>query len=603
MKMFKRTLAMLLCVVMALGLVAVTASATDAALIDTTAKGSITITKYESDTPGANGGGTAITTSPEGATPLAGVTFTLYKVMDAAAVVAYYNGTNTQTVTVDNYVTDGKINTGIAASGTATTNASGVATFSNLDVGMYVVIETAYPDKVTKPSDPFLVSIPMTNPEDESQWMYNVYAYPKNSTSEGTVTLKKTDVSGNALAGVSFKLEKQNGSDWALVKNGTLDTYTTNASGEIQFANLAFGTYRLTETAALDGYILDNRPVTFTIDDNGDITCSDSRSTVTSASDASGLTITMKNEKPTISKTATTSNTAAGVGSVVAYKLEADIPQSIADLTTYTITDVPTNLKDDVASITVKVDGADVSSGAYSKTESGNGFVITFTPAQMAAYAGKKVVVTYNATVLSGAAAAGKATNEATLTYTNNIVEKTTNEVKDDDTVYNFAINIVKYKDAIAEANKIAGVEFALYSDEALTNQIKVSGSAGVYTVDPAGTATLTTATGGKLEIKGLPSGTYYLKETKTIDGYNLLSDAVEIDLNVTVEESGSSVTYKLGTETLAGNAVSREIINKKGFTLPQTGGLGTLMFILIGGVLMAGGIVLITGTGKKRAR
>lgn len=603
MKMLKRTLAMLLCIVMALGLVAVTASAADVALIDTTAKGSITITKYESDTQDANGDGTDSPTIPEGATPLAGVTFTLYKVKSAAEVVAYYNGTNAQTVTVGDYVTDGKINTGIAASGTATTNASGVAAFSNLDVGMYVVIETAYPDKVTKPSDPFLVSIPMTDPENESQWMYNVYAYPKNSTSEGTVTLKKTDVSGNALVGVSFKLEKQNGSDWALVKNGTLDTYTTNASGEIQFANLAFGTYRLTETAALDGYILDNRPVTFTIDEEGVITCSDSRSTVSSASDPSGLTITMKNEKPTISKTATTSNTAAGVGSVVAYKLEADIPQSIADLTIYTIEDVPTNLKDDVDSITVKVDGAYVSSGAYSKAESGDGFVITFTPAQMAAYAGKKVVITYNATVLSGAAAAGKATNEATLTYTNNIVEKTTNEVKDDDTVYNFAINIVKYKDAIAEANKIAGVEFALYSDEALTNQIKVSGSAGVYTVDPAGTATLTTAAGGKLEIKGLPAGTYYLKETKTIDGYNLLSNAVEIDLNVTVEESGSSVTYKLGTETLAGNAVSREIINKKGFTLPQTGGLGTLMFILIGGVLMAGGIVLITGTGKKRAR
>ena len=69
MKMLKRTLAMLLCVVMALGLVAVTASATDA-LIDTTAKGSITITKYESDTRGANGDGTTTTEVPDGATPL-----------------------------------------------------------------------------------------------------------------------------------------------------------------------------------------------------------------------------------------------------------------------------------------------------------------------------------------------------------------------------------------------------------------------------------------------------------------------------------------------------------------------------------------------------
>ena len=76
----------------------------------------------------------------------------------------------------------------------------------------------------------------------------------------------------------------------------------------------------------------------------------------------------------------------------------------------------------------------------------------------------------------------------------------------------------------------------------------------------------------------------------------------IEINLNFTVDESGATPVFKIGDTVYPDNSISVEVINKKGFTLPQTGGLGTLMFILIGGVLMAGGIVLLTNTGKKRA-
>lgn len=602
MKMFKRTLAMLLCLVMALGLMAMGVSAADATTIDANAKGSITITKYESDTENDPSDGTNVDPDiPDDAELLEDVTFTLFQVMNSADTIAYYNGTSTNTVDVSTYVENGELKSGVTAitTTTAKTDENGEATFSDLPVGMYVVKETAYPDKVTKASDPFLVSIPMTNPENNA-WMYDVYAYPKNSTSEGTVTLHKEDIAGNNLQGVVFKLEKQSGNTW----NVEGSNRTTNSSGDIPYTNLSWGTYRLTEVSAPDGYIVDDRPITFTIEKDGDITCTDTRiTTVSTETDPSGLTITLKNEDPGHTKTATTDVTNAGVGSTVSYELTADIPLLIADMKTFTLTDAPDNLVVDTSTIVVKVDGTDLTTG-YSATENGNGFILAFTPADLAAYAGKDVVITYDATVLEGAATAGVAANTVTFKYSDKITTDSTHEENQVEKVYNFTIDITKYKDSVAEGNKIGGVEFELYSDSALTQKITVSGSNGVYTVNPTGNATLTTASDGGLTVKGLDAGTYYLKETKTIEGYNLLSGAVEINLNVSVTENADgSVTYKVGNVALADNSVDQNIVNKAGFTLPKTGGLGTLMFILIGGVLMAGGVVLLTSTGKKRAQ
>ena len=106
-----------------------------------------------------------------------------------------------------------------------------------------------------------------------------------------------------------------------------------------------------------------------------------------------------------------------------------------------------------------------------------------------------------------------------------------------------------------------------------------------MYFFDPDGNVTtLVTSSNGTLLIKGLGKKTYYLVETETKAGYNLLSDAVEMKV-------GDEADFQYETT----------IVNKKGFNLPQTGGIGTLMFIVIGGVLMAGGICLVS-TGKKRA-
>ncbi|SDM68993.1 SpaH/EbpB family LPXTG-anchored major pilin [Actinomyces ruminicola] len=68
---------------------------------------------------------------------------------------------------------------------TQTTDGGGLATFSGLPVGAYLVSETKTPANVT-PAEDFIVTLPMTNPADQASWNYDVHVYPKNSVVDST---------------------------------------------------------------------------------------------------------------------------------------------------------------------------------------------------------------------------------------------------------------------------------------------------------------------------------------------------------------------------------------------------------------------------------
>ena len=103
----------------------------------------------------------------------------------------------------------------------------------------------------------------------------------------------------------------------------------------------------------------------------------------------------------------------------------------------------------------------------------------------------------------------------------------------------------------------------------------------------------VTTDDNGAAKFDGLKAGTYYLVETKAPTGYNLLNKPVEVTVTKGVESDTTHLLEKV-------NAAA-PVANYTGTVLPSTGGIGTTIFYVVGGLLVAGaGIVLIT---KKRMK
>lgn len=656
---------------------------TNDATINTKAKGSITIHKYEYNGD-SEGTGTGETTDkvPKEAKPLEGVGFTIYKVADDKEIEKYYSQNPEELPNVNNYVTNGKINSKYGAvklndSGAAsengekeelTTNAQGIASFTNLDVGFYVVIETKTPDKVTAPADPFIVSVPMTK-ADGSGWLYDVHVYPKNKTTYGSVTLIKKGNDDTLLQGVIFKLEKQSGDHWdSVTQSDETDEYNnkkdlnliTNKSGEITVTGLSQGKYRFTETDRGNnaGYIMDGvSTYEFTIDAKGNVTYN--KETKPNA------TITVTNEKPDMTKevkkrTATGEDDKWGqdadynIDDKVPYRIKIDVPSNITKLKDFTLTDTPTHLTDDIDSIkmTYKANESDAEDTEIKETENTkqiwsaekttgsntDGFVITFHPENMAAYAGKQIVISYEATLKDDALTTIEGNpNTASLEYSNSILPDSStapggenpkpgkDKIEDNAVVYTFSLKIDKRADKV-DGDKLDGVKFDLYK-EVQDNGDNIDGIG----LDSGKTwkkiASDLTTKDGEVTKSGLANGTYYLVETKTVSGYNLLKAPVEVKLDIqyktsmketwqweTYTDSNGKEAKKLVKHTIDSSKTSfteksvasdgthtETIINRKGFELPKTGDIGTAMFLIIGigGMLAA---VYIMLRGRKRA-
>ncbi len=173
----------------ALAVVGVGAPAAFAAsTIDAGAEGSITVHKHETPVS-APGDGTALPTPPPN--PIEGVEFTVRQVtnvdlstnqgwLDAQALVKAFDATAPEAGLT------------LGAPTSKETDAAGITTFSNLAVGLYLVEETDAPNNVVG-SAPFLVSVPITNPANDNEWLYNVHVYPKNSIIGITKAVEDTD--------------------------------------------------------------------------------------------------------------------------------------------------------------------------------------------------------------------------------------------------------------------------------------------------------------------------------------------------------------------------------------------------------------------------
>lgn len=739
----KRFLTGVLSAVMALSVCALPAAAaedgatgatmpnTSPSTIDTTQKGKVIIHKYVmTDTKQATttSNGEVTNTIPAGALAAPGAKFTLYKVMEITDLISYYNGDltaykyteNSEEKTIDytkkapeaiDFIdSDKKIKLSMVVDGvtnrTQETQADGVATFTDLDLGLYVAIETETPASVTQAIDPFLISVPMTRIKegtttDPTEWLYEINVYPKNSTATGAVTLKKMGVVGSdttaptGVANVKFTLERlQDGEDieskdaiWTAVNNNDgNNTYTTTAlNGEVTVNDLIPGTYRFTEvgytTEKGERYIINNGTKYVFIVARDGTTVKLSKPTgeeentdyvVSDSANGQNASITVYNYAPDVKKqvekctTPGTYQKAAdySVGDTINYKVDVTIPKNISELKVFTLTDTPTNLKDDVNSITIYTDDAmtkSLDTTAYTKAEdtgaNTNGFVITFKPEKLVDERGKaieKLYVKYTATLLGTAVTTTDGnSNKIDLTYSNKTGLNDTNKddnsnknhIEDSAVVYTFKIDIKKVNgqnkpltgkivtfDLYKEVGPYANNEAATKAGALDRTKAKQLGFDTTKTDYKRIKNNLTVNEKGEVSHSGLSNGNYWLVETKTEPGYNLLAKPVKVELSIayktswsetkeynngvlvkheltkkneTFDPKESNVGMNGGTEKGENGTGSKSIVvvNKKGFTLPVTGGFGTLLFSGIGVLLVLAGVAVLFSMKKKNDR
>lgn len=512
--------------------------------------------------------------------------------------------------------------------------------------------------------------------QNQKEWLYDVTVYPKNSIAKGTVKLVKQGKQGSTttpLPGVKFTLNKKNDTDddYTAVKT---DIVTDN-KGEISLKDLAKGRYYLQETGYTDGndkgYILNTTgKFYFDIDENGkavkvDDTIAGKVDDASFTIDSTHATLTVTNYKPDIVKTVTkrdgttTSHEADyGVGDAVPYTLTIKVPENITSLKTFKVTDTTVKAQLIQNKDSVKISGKNNAGGDVTLAESAytitvapdaNNSVMTvaFTPSALTDVAGGEITIAYTATVQSGAVVAGNGNvNTAKIVYSRktNLTEETGGnkpyEITDKGVVYTFGLNIHKTaKGGTKDGAGLKDVTFDLYKKvdtETLNGNSKypfcgqeyaaISGDDAVKLGLTTNSAenwikvkTLTTGENGYVSAKSLPSGTYKLVETKTVNGYNLLSKPVDAKLNLTyaagwtttttydtygnqTKSTITTPTYKRDGETVTpGEEI--EIINRAGFTLPVTGGFGTLLFSGIGVLLVLAGVGVLFSLKKKSNR
>ncbi len=265
----------------------------------------------------------------------------------------------------------------------------------------------------------------------------------------------------------------------------------------------------------------------------------------------------------------------------------------------YTLNETLVN--DDPAHTTAVLEFAANSKSVYGQTTE---LVVTF-----------DAVVEANATIGNVVAGADNNINTAELRWTNYAHGgSASSPVSITTFVYGHAITKVDGKTGAA----LAGVKFKVYSDDACTTPVNVvmTNVPGVYIVDDgfdnakhdsvrkqdyytAGESSneVVTPVNGKIVILGFDKEQYYLEETETAPGYNLLYSAITLTVGDTIPnfevytnaegEVVDADDNNSGTYTTNSYMVnSQEVQNFSGAALPETGGLGTFLFILIGAIL-----------------
>lgn len=408
----------------------------------------------------------------------------------------------------------------------------------------------------------------------------------------------------------------------AAIKAGTVQltpTTVTAADGTASFTDMAMGEYLITANGGVKIY----QPTTVKLvpeETDGEWNIG------TPVVGTEGI---MKSTTPGIDdKEASTEDDdkTVAIGDTVTYKLTVTVPSYPEDAT-YTSFVVSDQLSagltfDGVDTIHVYSDADllnEVDRANYTATTTGvvqnRTFQISFADTFTTTTTFEKLYITYTATVNENAFGTDALGNKPFLGYDNDPYTASDYENPGpEEDVYTYGIDLTKVDKngvAIASAADDKKAQFTLSDD---TGVLKFTETAtdGVYRYDVSGTETLEVAADGTLRVQGLDEGTYTLKEIQAPEGYVLPTGEITIVITdadpdgeideVNVSKDGT-IVYTNATAT--GNVVSFDVQNTSsddaGFTLPTTGGMGTMIFTIAGVLLMAGAVTMIVVVSKKR--
>ena len=400
------------------------------------------------------------------------------------------------------------------------TDGNGVAEFTSLDYGLYLLAKSKLPAEATTDLPPFLVSVPMYVGND---WESTVYAYPK-------------------------------------VRTATLD---------------------LTKSAAVEG-------------------------------------VSTEDPNPLLHVSS---------GDTIHYTLSVTIPENVdgagasQGFTTFKVTDTNTagTLKiDDTSSVVVKLDdgplilGTDYTVDRQEAGDSSDDQILTVGLTE----AGREMLnkkldtaevtftITYSATVNTAVTDFQSALeNTAVLTYRRGgPVDAETKPSKV--TLYTYGIDLTK---TLSDGGTITEntITFGLYRDADCQTPVSMTEAGqGYWQDDVTGGDSLFVGAAGFLKLYGLKPGTYYLKEEATMSGYTPLAQPITIVIEGDNKDGEMTATVNGKTAQVTGGVVSLTVENTKnqnGFTLPQTGGAGTLLAAAVGLGLVSAGVVLLTAVRRKK--
>ena len=505
---------------------------------------------------------------------------------------------------------------GLAATTVATANAADNATLtvSTTDAKFAGKTVNAYKMfSATVSGDGKAVSYTLTD-----EWK----PFFKDSTASGLTDVTDANVNDKAngyvskLTGKDLAAFATKASNWAQAKTNnikaaataTVSTGATNGNYTATFNGLDYGYY----VVAVPGATLAN--------------ASGQYATLVSV-DRTNVTANIKGDLPTVDKKVQVDGTGkdatdAKIGDSLTFTLTSTIPDMSA-YDTYTFNFKDTLSKgltfERVTSVTVDGVAAPLTVGTdytvTTPTASNNTLTVAMNDFKnkQQANAGKKITVTYTATLNENAVVGGAGnTNSAKIQYSN---DPSTNGTGDSEPskvrVFTYGFTVDKYTgDQYTDAaTRLAGAKFTLAPKNGEPMSfVQVNAGSGTakaeYRVANAGetgaTTTIITPANGKVVFQGLKNGEYTLTETEAPAGYNKLASAIGVKVNG--QNDGTDTTHATVTITYnndnngsnydqtASNGVI-PVRNKSGVTLPGTGGMGTIAFTVIGVLVIALGV------------